>query len=267
MTTILPYEYYQRHMGLYPVANETVDAAVEHALHMFPEESCGIVIANVYYPMNNIHVDPKNDFEIRSIDYLALVEEHGPLQAVIHSHPQGQRCPSKEDMQSQIDAAVPYGIIVIRNRKPQNVFFWGEGCPLAPAEGRPFIHGVYDCYATVRDELRRSYNVRVADLPRNDKWWDAQTDNNVLADNYVKLGFTIPVDFLEMKPGDAVMGKLADQPRINHCGIYMGNGLILHHLFGTAHRPRFSIIEPIYSLKPYISQCLRHQELVQVPAS
>src|SRR4051812_40799098 len=104
------YNFYQEKNNLYPVSQDAVDAAIAHALEESPREACGVVINNVYYPVKNIHQYAKVDFAMDTNEYFSLVEKYGPLQAVIHSHPQGQTEPSGSDMQYQQTVAVPFGI-------------------------------------------------------------------------------------------------------------------------------------------------------------
>lgn len=95
------------------------EAAREHALSEWPRECCGVVLGGVYHPVANMAADPLNAFEMPPAIWLDLAPE-----AVIHSHdgstvksengrarPRHPHHPSRADMQSQIAAGVPFGIV------------------------------------------------------------------------------------------------------------------------------------------------------------
>ncbi|MET4190679.1 MULTISPECIES: Mov34/MPN/PAD-1 family protein [unclassified Bradyrhizobium] len=261
------YAFYQERNGLYPVAMSVVLDAVKHAEDVYPQESCGVVIDNKYWPMINGHMRPNEDFYISPGEYIGHIERCGPLQAVIHSHPQGQPGPSRADMIYQQNAGVPFGIIVIPDHHLQDVVFFGDTVPIAPEVGRPFIHGVYDCYALGRDYLRAKYGLVLPNFPRDAEWWlHTGANTNLLEENFEAAGF-VPVGFNEMRPGDALMCRFAGSDKINHCGVYTGNGLVLHHLAGSPKRIMLSTEEPVYNWRRFATHALRHKSFLQGPAT
>lgn len=261
------YAFYQKSNNLLPVPWEACEAAAEHAVRENPNESVGVVIGGVYYPMTNVAQNPMDTFAINPAEFASIVTRVGPLEAVIHSHPSGFVYPSPLDMRTQIEWEVPFGIIAVKNRLFQDIVFFGDQVPRAPIIGRPFIHGVYDCYATARDRLKSEYSISIPDLPRSHKWWDqAEGDNNILMGNYERFGF-YEIDFSELQAGDVFLGSVGFHSRVNHCGIYEGNGLILHHIFGSDGNIRLSTQESIYQWKRFIVKCLRHKSKLQVPAN
>ena len=67
-------------------------------------------------------------------------------------------------------------------------------------------------------------------------WWsdrengEVVTPKNMYRDNFKACGFReIAQD--EMRPGDVFLAQIM-APVTNHGGVYLGNGLILHHLRG-----------------------------------
>ena len=64
------------------------EAAKQHALQKAPNESCGIVVNDVYYPCKNISDTPKDNFAIHPKDFLKA-RSHGKIQYIVHSHPSG----------------------------------------------------------------------------------------------------------------------------------------------------------------------------------
>ena len=55
---------------------------------MSPQESCGVVINNTYFPCLNIADNPEEDFIMEPRDYIAA-RAYGEIQAYVHSHPKG----------------------------------------------------------------------------------------------------------------------------------------------------------------------------------
>ena len=78
-------------------------------------------------------------------------------------------------------------------------------------------------------------------------------NENLFIDNFEKQGF-VEVSKEDMKNDDVILGKVISKIT-NHCGIYIGNGLILHHLTNRVSRK-----EPIHNWKKYITHCLRYKE-------
>ncbi|MGB0662779.1 MAG: NlpC/P60 family protein [Pontibacterium sp.] len=97
-----------------------------------------------------------------------------------------------------------------------------------PLEGRPFIHGVMDCYSALQDMYKQTYGVSLPDIERAPNWW--QTGQNLYLDNAEENGFK-PVFSKEVKPGMVFAMKVLS-PVVNHVAVYIGNGLIYHHMAG-----------------------------------
>ncbi len=255
------YAFYQKMNGLYPISEMLVDQAMNHALDAAPEESVGIVAGGQYHRLRNVHPRPLEAFAIDPQEQLRILLEYGTLQVVIHSHPKSQPGPSHDDMMGQFNAGVPYGIIVVGDNNVIDVVFFGDTVPVAPLVGRPFIHGVYDCYALGRDFYRTQLNITLPNFARMDRWWDlnAGEDANLLESNFEAAGF-YPIAFNEMKRGDAMLCKLASSQKINHCGVYIGNDLVLHHMYGTRKAAILSIEENVYNWRKFAVYALRHKD-------
>lgn len=266
---MLGYAFYQQRNDLYPVAQKAVDQACAHAMDMWPRESVGVVIQDRYIGLDNVADDPERDFKPKPSQYAGLVADYGPPQAVIHSHPKGPHYPSKEDQESQMLTGVTFGLIVMGGqRKIDNVLFWGDDVPLAPALGRPFTYGVYDCWATARDMFYRDFGVRLKNYARNETLLDPKAPDNYFMDYFEDCGFH-QIDFHELRRGDICLSRIWRQDKVNHCGYYMGDGTVIHHPFGTPGRVALSQRDIIYRWKNFITHCMRYKEdlpLVQAPA-
>jgi hypothetical protein len=190
-----------------------------------------------------------------------LCEQYGPIEAVIHSHPVRHndpiwdRWPTLMDQEQQIKGAVPWGICVVINGHAQDPYFWGDNSlPVAEYLGRPFIHGVYDCYSLVRDYYRREFGILLNAYPREWEWWEKTPELDLYRRNMMAEGF-FEISFKELRPGDCVLGTVLSNQIINHSGVYLGNSLLLHHLVG-----RVSRTDPIGRWQKLIRYYMRHEK-------
>ena len=62
--------------------------AERHAYAQSPEESCGLVVNDSYFPCSNIAPKPRENFVIDPVDY-ARAMYFGSIEGVVHSHPKG----------------------------------------------------------------------------------------------------------------------------------------------------------------------------------
>ncbi len=228
-----------------------VDEAIrKHAVEQYPRESCGIVVNNEYVPLENMLVHGEDAFEFSAEELM-----RPGLQAVAHSHPNGPNAPSRADMEQQIAMDIPWGLISTTSEYSQDVFWWGPGVEMPPLIGRDFRHGPSgsdkkgDCYALVRDWYSVNQGLSLPEFPRDDNWWDM--GQNMYLHNFMNCGFH-PISYEDLRPGDSILAHVLS-PVPNHAGIYIGNGLILHHL-----PKRLSREEPIARWKHLITHCLRH---------
>ena len=73
-----------------------------------------------------------------------------------------------------------------------------------------------------------------------------------MKDNCLENGFDY-IDQTQAKEGDCFFMQLRADV-VNHCGIYLGNGQILHHLYG-----RLSREEPLGRWTKYITDWVRYK--------
>jgi cell wall-associated NlpC family hydrolase len=208
---------------------EIVAAAQAHARAEFPNESCGLVSrSRGYLPFPNTAADPINDFEINPQAWLGVPDAVG----VIHSHTNNNYAPTASDMRSQIDTAVAWGIIVATADSASDILWWGGDTPRAPLEGRHFVHGIQDCYSLIRDWYQQERGITLKEFPRDNGWWEGAREN-LYIDGFAEAGFRqVPNDPMLIQPGDVFLAKVR-APVENHGGLYVGNGLILHHVGGS----------------------------------
>lgn len=263
MTT---YFNYQRTMKLFPVPESAVDAAIAHMKSVFPLEGVGAVWGDKFMPLLNHHETPQDGFRLGP-DYARLVVAFGEPQAVIHSHPNGVCHPSKTDLEAQALLRIPYGIVALNGpAHAKDVFFWGDDIPAAPYEGRPFKHGIYDCYELLRDFYRHEFTVRLPRYPREPEWWNNPNEPSLFEDNFKAAGFE-EIELAELRYGDVLLMRIFGMDRINHCAVYKDKGLIVHQIYGSPSDMRLSSHDNIYRWRRYIRKALRFAGGLHLPTS
>jgi proteasome lid subunit RPN8/RPN11 len=242
-------------------------AIVAHALDEYPAESCGLVVGGIYRRCRNVAPDPEESFEIAPDDYVAAAAE-GLIQAVVHSHRPAQgACPSRSDMAGQIASGLPWGIVVCDGQGCPDLFWWGDSLPVPPLVGRPFRHGVADCYSIIRDWYRLERGVILPEFPRQDGWWTkpAGPDNpNHYVQDFAAAGFRRYAQGRDgaavAQVGDVICFALRGKVP-HHAGVYLGDGLMLHHLADSEQRGRLSSREPVGRWLDFVVHWLRHRDL------
>tara|TARA_B100000902_G_scaffold308726_1_gene297962 strand:- start:11042 stop:11755 length:714 start_codon:yes stop_codon:yes gene_type:complete len=204
------------------------EQALTHAKEEFPKEAVGLVHVvkgkNRYFKCQNIAETPDEHFILDPKDYLKA-EQKGEITAVIHSHPKTNPAPSPADKVACEASGLPWFIV---NPKTEG---WGSYKPNGyelPYVGREFSHGIVDCYSLVRDFYKREFNLILNDYNRRDQWW--YKGENMYLDNFAKEGFNA-IDMSEIGYGDLFLMQL-ESPVPNHAGIYLDNGIVLHHVQG-----------------------------------
>ncbi|AHJ10718.1 tail assembly protein [Rhizobium phage vB_RglS_P106B] len=218
-----------------------------------PNEACGFInSSNEFVPIKNISSEPEKAFKMKK----GSVPDDA--KALVHSHPGGPFCPSEADMQQQIVTDIPWGICCF-NERHQETFWFGDNVPMPPLIGRGFRHGVTDCYALIRDFYRAIHDIVLPEFPRNWEWWE--NNKTLYEDGFESAGFH-SVNINEILPGDVFLATIPKSTTPNHGGIYLGDGLILHHC--AARQPyapdRLSVVDPAVRWMSYVTKVLRHED-------
>jgi proteasome lid subunit RPN8/RPN11 len=233
----------------------TIAAIKADAVAKYPNESCGAITSTGYMPLENVSATPRIAFDCNA--QLVPLQAAGTLLALVHSHPDGPEGPSKMDMQQQAAMAVPWGIVICNAEMCSNPYWWSDTFEPPPLERRQFRHGPSgtdgrgDCYALVRDYYRTKKNTQLIECPRDDGWWNAQDNPDLYNTNFTRAGFA-RADENKPEVGDVVLMRIRSTVT-NHAAIYIGAGMILHHLPNRYSRP-----EPMVGWIKLRTAWLRH---------
>ncbi len=214
---------------------ETEAEVREHALAEFPRESCGLVAIvkgrERYLPCRNEAETPSEHFVLCPQDW-AKAEDLGEIIAVVHSHPNASAKASEADRVACESSGLPWHIVSVLSDcgdAPEA----GEIATIeptgyqAPLVGRPFAHGVLDCYSLVRDWFEREMEIELPDFERRDLWWERGGD--LYMQNFSAAGCSPFVG--APRRGDIILMQVRAKV-VNHAAVYLGDGLMLHHLYG-----------------------------------
>lgn len=226
-------------MSMYgSIFGQSIDMAImDYANDNADEEICGVVRigsrGHFFQPLPNLAVDRSTCFEMSE----KAVFSGGNACAIVHSHPQGQAYPSRHDMVQQQASQLPWAIAIPKGQPHAGVFWFGGDSP--PLMMRGYRHGVTDCFSLIRDWFAIEHQINLPDYPRAWEWWqgskdagkDKNKDNDLYRNNFAAHGFRMLEDDTPREIGDVAMMHILG-PVINHAAIWIGQGLILHHLAG-----------------------------------
>ena len=213
--------------------------------------------AQEYRRAQNVHETPQTHFRI-SRRFLAEAQGDGLIIGILHSHPRSDTrtgeglCPSEADTLAQLEWRVPFYITALSPRGTFMDFFgWGDELPMPSLRQRQFRHAVTDCYSLVRHAFFAGTGVVLKDFPRPLSWWADPQGPNPIEQGLAEAG-CIEVPVTDLQPGDGVLFALRHGV-VQHCGVYLGGDLFLHHLHG-----RLSAVDPLPQWRRFLRKSVRY---------
>ncbi|OAV15471.1 C40 family peptidase [Moraxella catarrhalis] len=222
---------------------------ISHAFDCYPAECCGLIIDGQYYPCDNVAPNPTEHFEIDPQNMLEM-QDIGEIQAIVHSHPNGNAEPSEVDRVQMGVHGIDWVICGFGYHADGEQYF-NIKCHKpkvyqAPLLGREYHHGVQDCYSLVRDYYSRELDIHLPDFERADAWWEHENHEPLYEKNFTKAGFIKVQDKNDLQKHDVILCRVGRTHHVNHALIYVGDGkltsettpdcvgnaLILHHPHG-----------------------------------
>lgn len=228
---------------------DTVNDAIDHAVNMFPNESCGAIIDNKYISFKNESETPESSFQIKD-DLWFTYYINDKIDCIVHSHNDCNRA-SLVDQQQQQELCIPSLIINLKDNLLCDCIVFGENS-IAPLDARPFFYGAFDCFSLVRDFLKLKYSVEIPNPPHKWEFWAYGDDVVERTLNDTSLPFIdvgLPKSY---ELGDVLLYKHGGTKHINHMGVYCDNGMVFHHVLNN-----ISGKYPIMFMRKYLYKVMR----------
>ncbi len=91
------------------------------------------------------------------------------------------------------------------------------------------VLGYADCWSLIREFYLREYGIGLGNYSVPYEWWESGKER-LYDDNWEREGF-VEIAAGAMQPGDIIMMSVQASVT-NHAAVYVGDNIILHHLFG-----------------------------------
>lgn len=101
--------------------------------------------------------------------------------------------------------------------------------------GVPYDDGDHDCYGLCRRYYEKNYGMSLPNYARSADFFSAGID--LVSQFLLEADFAVvDVPLSRMEPGDGLLLCVPvrgwPQSRVNHVGVFVGNGTFIHHLWG-----------------------------------
>lgn len=203
------------------IKDEITAAIWRHADDCFPEECCGVVLeSGQVVRLCNVSDNPRHAFRIAPEEIARHIAQ---TYCVYHSHPNRPATPSKADIASCDEIRLPFLIVSIPSHETFRLLPSGWSAPL---EGRLFVYGVADCYSLVTDFYRQELQIKLPELLRPEFGWWNNGKPGPIEESFSTLGFR---EVEGGERGDVVLMCASATGTVDHLGVLLGNGHLLHH--------------------------------------
>ncbi|MBR0573678.1 MULTISPECIES: C40 family peptidase [Pasteurellaceae] len=191
-----------------------------HCQKEYPNEACGFVIGDKFYPCKNVADNPQETFVIAEKEWRPEIE------VVVHSHPNNEPFLSGADRISQARSGLEWWLICKNQLKKYRY------APLL--RGREFKYGKTDCCSIIEDVFMLM-GIFDTQFPRTNEQDDIK--NQAILHYLEQAGFeqvsTQSQGLTLAQAGDVILTSI--QGVANHASFYLGNEKILHHpMFGLS---------------------------------
>jgi cell wall-associated NlpC family hydrolase len=206
------------------MATFPMDAAAAHARECYPLEAGGLWVegADGTAQFRSCGGGAADRFRISPAEWLGA-ERAGAIRGIFHSHPDAPPVPSPADAAAMGAWGLPWVIMSVPSMEAAEYVPEKRGAP-RPLLGRHFEYGGDDCFGLIRDYYGR-LGIAIPDFAREQGW--EERGMNLYLDNYGKAGFNLVGD--GPRPHDVLLMQV-HSPVPNHGAIYLGDGLMLHHI-------------------------------------
>jgi proteasome lid subunit RPN8/RPN11 len=216
------------------IQNDHKETILAAAKASYPNEACGFIVTKGkrqrVVECRNTAKEPWRRFRIEP-DEREAVEDAGETIAIVwHSHTNESPEPSQDDKAWSESEQLPFLIVAVPSEEWR--YYEPNGYE-APLMGRPFVHGVFDCFGLLRDAFRQELKIDLPNFDRPDEWW-LDGKSNLIIDN-IKAGGFQKVDG-KLQKYDAIVMTVGGSKYPNHIGVYWGNGHMIHHLADNLSR-------------------------------
>ena len=181
-----------------------------------PNEMCGTIMkfssGYEFWELENIAKDPAKTFEIHW-DFYDVADDL--VQAIVHSHPNGEPFLSGADRQSQVATDLPWVLAVNGQLK------WFK--PIPHLRGREFVYDDADCCRLIQDAYHLC-GLDLPDCPRIDI--DTDIKQQTLLRHFEQSDEFECVH--DLRAGDVILTQSGSNTP-EHAMLYLGDGEMLHH--------------------------------------
>ena len=197
------------------------------------EELCGVLMKHrgtfTAMQITNVAMNRERTFTMDEQPFLDAVNS-GQIWGVWHVHPNpdDEDGPSIPDMDRANAWQMPGCILVRRNMLFR--YYLPDGMP-TPLYGRPYVPGIFDCYAMVKDALKKYLDFDLIDLDRE------RLDPRGCLPGYDQLWQEEGWErLLQPKAGRVALIDFGGHGKCNHLGLIVSRTELLHQLRGQLSR-------------------------------